>query len=272
MDAGVLSANLSEEVRRNLAGTAELDMVWHCQSDARFHYLIHIPACYYEETQPVFPLVVIVHGTGRDNTGYWIKAREFADQNHFALMAPVFPGGLFETMDLDSYKLLNCGGIRYDLILLNMIEEMGRRFPGIETEKFCMFGFSGGAQFVNRFLFAHPERVKAASIGAPGRPTYLDFEKDYFWGVRDFRKHFDKDLDLEEVRKVPVELMVGDQHTLYIGESPYGTNRIQRICHLKENLESHGIRVFLDILPGLDHVSGRDVKITYAIQFFLPYL
>ena len=67
-----------------------------------------------------------------------------------------------------------------------------------------MFGHSGGGQFTNRFLFAHPERLKAVSIGAPGRPTFLNFEEDYFWGVRDFEKYFDKKLDLEAVRKIPV--------------------------------------------------------------------
>ena len=48
-----------------------------------------------------------------------------------------------------------CDGIRYDLILLDMIEDMAKRYPGVHTDQFFMFGHSGGGQFVNRFLLAH---------------------------------------------------------------------------------------------------------------------
>lgn len=271
MDANVLSANLSAEARKNLVGTAELRMLWHCQSDPRFHYLIHIPEYYYEHADQTFPLIIIVHGTGRDNTEYWAEARKYANETGAALLAPQFPAGLSSADDLNSYKLLNCDGIRYDQILLRMIEEMKQRFPRILTNRFFLFGFSGGGQFTNRFLFVHPERLLAASIGAPGRPTYLNFDEDYFWGVRDFKKHFDKELDLTQIVQVPVEIIVGDQDTLYIGESPYGTNRMERNLHLKENLEQHGLSVQFDVLPGLTHTSGRTEKIKTALNFFDQY-
>lgn len=247
-------------------------MLWHCQSDPRFHYQIYIPPFYNSEEAAEYKLVVIVHGTGRDNTEYWNEAKKFANEKHVALLAPVFPAGLFETFDLNSYRLLNCGGIRYDLILLNMIDEMERRFPRIRTDKFFMFGFSGGGQFTNRFLFVHPERLAAVSIGAPGRPTYLNFKENYFWGVKDFREQFDKELNISAVAKVPVELMVGDQDTLFIGESSYGTTRVERMRNLKDNFEQQGIYVELDLLPGLNHVSGRSVKIQTALRFFEKYL
>lgn len=268
MNANVLSENLSAEAKRNLVGTAELRMLWHCQSDPRFHYLIHIPEYYYERENQKFPLIVIVHGTGRDNTEYWAEAKKYADATGAALLAPQFPGGLVDPSDLNSYKLLNCNGIRYDQILLNMIDEMQQRFSRILTDRFFMFGFSGGGQFTNRFLFVHPDRLLAASIGAPGRPTYLNYDEDYFWGIRDFRKHFDKNLDLEEVRKVPVEIMVGDQDISYIGDSAYGTNRVERNRHLVKNLEEHGVNVQFDLLPGLNHISGRTEKMKTALAFF----
>ena len=273
MKANALSANLSAEALKNLWGDAVLSMIWHLKSDPRFHYWCYIPEGYYEEkNRKPYPLIVIVHGTGRDNTEYWAEAKKYAEANHTALLAPNFPAGLFEPMELNSYKLLSCDGLRYDNILLSMIDETAERFQGIETEKFCMFGFSGGGQFTNRFLFVHPERLKAASIGAPGRPTYLNFEEDYFWGVRDFRKHFDKDIDLEAIAKVPVEIMVGEQDILYIGDSPYGTTRVERNTRLKDNLESYGVKVQLDILPGLTHLSGRPQKMQAALTFFDRYI
>ena len=63
---------------------------------------------------------------------------------------------------------------QFDQILLDMIDDMAKRYPGVETDKFFLFGHSGGGQFVNRFLFAHPEKLRACAIGAPGRPTFLN--------------------------------------------------------------------------------------------------
>ena len=133
--------------------------------------------------------------------------------------------------------MLSCDGVRYDQILLSMIGDMEKRYPGVRTDKFYMFGHSGGGQFANRFLCVHPERLKAVSIGAPGRPTFLNPQEDYFWGVRDFKNYFDKDMDLEMIRRVPVQITVGEFDTKYIGDSPYGDNRVARMRSLKKNLE-----------------------------------
>lgn len=264
-----LDQNLTPEMRNNLFGNAFFNMLWHCPSDPRFPYWVHIPDTYLEDTQPNYGLMVIIHGTGCETETYIREARKLADIHHIALLAPLFPGGLLERNDFNSYKLLSSQGIRYDLILLSMIEDMKQRYPGIKTDRFFMFGHSGGGQFCNRFLFAHPNRLKAVSIGAPGRPTYLNFQEDYFWGVRDFKRYFDKDIDLEMVRQVPVQLTVGEMDNKYIGDSPYGINRIQRMNSLKKNLENNGVSVSLEILPGLGHIGGEAIRINTAQKFFL---
>ena len=94
-------------------------------------------------------------------------AAEFADANHMAVLAPVFPGGLIIDDDFNSYKLLNCDGVRYDLALLSMVDEMAKRYPGVETEKFFLFGHSGGGQFTNRFLSAWRPRPSERPDGPP---------------------------------------------------------------------------------------------------------
>lgn len=115
---------------------------------------------------------VIIHGTGCAVEDYVRHAKELADRDHVAVLAPLFPGGLIQRDDFNSYKLLSCDGVRYDQILLDMIDDMAKRYPGVETDKFFLFGHSGGGQFVNRFLFAHPEKLRACAIGAPG-PSHL---------------------------------------------------------------------------------------------------
>ena len=172
MSEQALSAGLTPQMKKNLFGNAYLNMLWHCPSDPRFHYWVHLPDCYYEEENPSYQLLVIIHGTGCEIESYLRAAKGLADQNHVALLAPMFPGGLIDREDFNSYKLLSCDGVRYDQILLSMIDDMKKRYPGVQADRFFMFGHSGGGQFTNRFLFAHPERLKAVSIGAPGRPTF----------------------------------------------------------------------------------------------------
>ena len=272
MSEQALSAGLTPEMKKNLFGNAYLNMLWHCPSDPRFHYWVHLPDCYYEEENPSYQLLVIIHGTGCEIESYLRAAKGLADQNHVALLAPMFPGGLIDREDFNSYKLLSCDGVRYDQILLSMIDDMKKRYPGVQADRFFMFGHSGGGQFTNRILFAHPERLKAVSIGAPGRPTFLNFEEDYFWGVRDFEKYFDKKLDLEAVRKIPVQLTVGELDNKYIGDSPYGYNRVERMKSLKANLEENGLSVSLEILPGLGHLNGEKERVQTAQKFFESYL
>lgn len=45
--------------------------------------------------------------------------------------------------------------------------------------------------------YLHPDRLAAVSISAPGRPTFLDWEKDYYWGVKDWKELFGTEIDLE---------------------------------------------------------------------------
>ena len=156
--------------------------------------------------------------------------------------------------------------------LLDMIDDMAKRYPGVETDKFFLFGHSGGGQFVNRFLFAHPEKLRACAIGAPGRPTFLNPDEDYFWGTRDFKNYFGHDVDLAAVQKVPVLVIVGENDTKFIGDSPYGDNRVARMKSLQKNLQDHGVHTELTILPGFAHEGGEKERVQAAQHFFEAYL
>lgn len=273
MAGKALNEGLTKEERRNLFGNADLNMLWMCPSDPRFPYWVHVPDSYYEEEDPHYSLMVIIHGTGCAVENYLHCARQWADEHHVALLAPLFPSGAVVRDDFNAYKLLRSDGIQYDRILLAMIEDMTKRYDGIDAEKFFLFGHSGGGQFVNRFLFLHPQRLKACMIGAPGRPTFLNFEEDFFWGVQNFREVFDKELDLEAVREVPVLIAVGELDDKFIGESPYGTNRVARMMSLQRNLLQNGVKtVQLVIIPGIEHADGDQERIDAATAFFEGYL
>lgn len=270
---GELDKNLTAETEKNLFGNAELNMLWSCAADPRFCYWVHVPDYYREESNGKLRLMVIIHGTGCKAEDYVAKAMDWADRHHVAVLAPLFPSGMIDRADFNSYKLLSADGIRYDQILLAMLDEMAGRYPGIQTDRFFLFGHSGGGQFANRFLLVHPERLEAVSIGAPGRPTFLDFSENYFWGVKNFKEVFDKELDLEAVRLVPVQITVGELDTKFIGESPYGTNRVARMESLRRNFEQNGVKtVEMLVIPGIEHADGNHKRIQAATAFFEKYL
>ena len=113
---------------------------------------------------------------------------DFADKNGFAMIFPMFPGGLMDKNDFNSYKLLEYNGVRYDNIFLAMIDELAERFP-IDIDKIYLYGWSGGGQFVHRFLYVHLERLVAVVIGASGRPTYYSPYDDYYREYSNFERY-----------------------------------------------------------------------------------
>lgn len=264
---------MTDEIRKNLYGNVYLHMLWSCPSDPRFCYWAYVPETYMEEKEPHYQLLVIIHGTGCATEYNVSAARKWADAHHVAILAPLFPAGLTSHEDLNSYKLVADAGIRYDEILLSEIADMKVRYPGVATDKFFLFGHSAGGQFAERFAMVHPDRVKAVTIGAPGNPTYINFAEDYSWGVRDFPKYFGKDFDLKAFREIPMLLVIGEKDTKFIGDSPYGANRMERLHRLQKNFQDNGVKsVELEVIPGIAHIDGAKQRLTTATRFFEKFL
>lgn len=111
---------------------------------------------------------------------------------------------------------------RLDLQLIAMIKDAQSRLRAekIQTEKpVVMQGYSASGMFVNRFVFLHPEWVKAAAIGAPGgwaiAPTAMYKQKTLTFpvGTSDFKEVSGKSFDLKKVQKVPLLMILGDKDT-----------------------------------------------------------
>ncbi len=239
--------------------------VYASRFDQRFAYCAYVPHDYDEDATRTYPLAVIVHGTERGMLAYRDAFADFAEDNGVIVLCPLFPANICFPGDLSSYKMLRAGDLHYDAVLLDMIEEIRERYR-IAGSRVMMYGFSGGGHFTHRFLYLHPERLVAASIGAPGVVTLLDFDNDWWVGVRDFEKTFGKEIDLEAMRRVAVQAVIGgdDLETWEITvkpEDPWwmpgadlaGATRNDRIRALKKSLERNGVSVRLDIVPGVAH-------------------
>lgn len=236
-----------------------------CQADQRFSYCLAVPDAYDEAGTETYPLVVVVHGTDRTAQEYRDRFADFAEAEQAIILAPLFPAGIGEPGDLSGYKFIAAHGIRYDLVLLAMVDEVASSYR-IAADRFLLHGFSGGGHFAHRFFYLQPHRLLAISIGAPGLVTLLDPTRDWWVGIRDLETRFGHPLDRPALRKVPVQLVIGgdDTDTWEItlepggrywlpGANDAGRTRLDRLESLRRSFEASGIAVRHDVVPGVGH-------------------
>lgn len=251
--------------------------VFACRADPRFSYCLYVPPTF--DADPAgHALVVAMHGSGRNMEGYRDRFAAFGRYRRCVILAPLFPVGPLGDGNAHGFKLLQEGAVRYDQVLLAMVDEVGALL-GTRFGRFLLFGYSGGGHFAHRFFYLHPERLHAVSIGAPGSVTLLDDNRDWWVGTRDLKARFGRDINLEAMRAVRVQLVVGaaDIETWEInypsdsvqympGINDTGRTRIERIATLAANFAQHGIACRHDIVPNVAH-EGAQV-LPHVTDFF----
>ncbi|MCW5604281.1 MAG: alpha/beta hydrolase [Burkholderiales bacterium] len=238
-----------------------------CRSDSRYAYTLYVPR------GGLRCVLVVVHGSRRAFRECRDLHAEFAERHGCVIVAPLFPAGLHVPGDGDGYKFLRDGGVRCDLLLLDMVDEVAARY-GVPAARFLLSGFSGGGQFAHRFFYLHPRRLAAVSIGAPGAVTLPDPGRPWWSGISDATRIFGLPVDVGALRAVPVHLVVGaeDLGTERImrkpedrywveGANDAGATRIERLEALGRSLRANGVSVRHEIVPGVGHsflgVVGR---------------
>jgi poly(3-hydroxybutyrate) depolymerase len=234
-----------------------------CQFDQRFPYCLYVPRGHRQGTEGTH-LVVVVHGTNRTAERYRDEFAQFAEEQNCIILAPLFPAGIVEAGDLENYKYIEYHGIRFDQILLAMVDEVAQKYR-VDTSRFLLHGFSGGGHFAHRFYYLHATRLLAVSIGAPGMITLLDADQPWYLGTRDLKERFGTASTLPQMRAVPVHMVVGAEDTetweindttsprWMAGADATGPTRVERLKALRSSYESHGIAVGFDVLSGVAH-------------------
>lgn len=239
------------------------------QADPRFSCFLYFPENYSFETADQYTLCVLIHGSSRTPHIYRELFADFAEQHRCIVLAPLFPVGITDAEDFSSYKFIKAGELRYDLVLLSMIEEFSTRY-GVPGERFLMHGFSGGGHFVHRFFYLHAQRLMALSIGAPGMVTLLDDRLDWHCGIRGMAELLEAPIAWQAMREVPVQMVIGgdDTETWEItikpdnrywmpGVNDAGSNRLQRMEALRQSFLKAGITVQHDVVAGVGHEGYR---------------
>ncbi|RYP66957.1 hypothetical protein DL771_007531 [Monosporascus sp. 5C6A] len=260
------------------------------RADPRISYALYVPEAHYDADPSAslgkpLPLLVDIHGTTRVFSSAHAASPlgKFAQEpaHPCAVLAPLFPAGIEGPRDVDSYKVLRSPTQRSDLALLAALEEVAHRWPGIDTRKIYMAGFSGGGQFALRFLYLYPERLAAVSIGAPGRVTALDDAQNWPRGVADVAQLFDGiEIRRDLIAQVSIQLVVGEDDTKTHGSPgfwewiaemkkgaggngggtdlpPMEKGRLETLRELQVAWKVEGIKARLDVVPGVAHnVAG----------------
>lgn len=240
------------------------------QCDQRFGYYLYVPRNFDFSHAADYRLCVVIHGTGRTPSVYRDHFAEFAEANNVIVIAPLFPAGIIEPGELSNYKFIAFHDIRFDHVLLGIVDEVANRFH-ISERRFLLFGFSGGGHFTHRFAYLHPSALLGISVGAPGMITLINDKLPWWRGTADLAELFGIALDLDELRRIPVQLVVGaeDTETWEItiqpgtrhwmdGANDAGRTRIDRIHTLRDNFVACGIAARLDFVPGIAH-SGYEI-------------
>lgn len=151
---------------------------------------------------------------------------QLADRIEVALLMPVFPRPQTDwqiythALDRDSMLTGKKELARLDLQLVAMIDDARARLAKERLRfdrRVLVLGFSASGMFANRFTFLHPKRVKAAVVGSLGGwpiapvASYQNKTLRYPIGTNDLRLVSGKELDLKNLRKVPLFVFLGNQ-------------------------------------------------------------
>jgi pimeloyl-ACP methyl ester carboxylesterase len=261
------------------------------QADPRFTYSYRIVNTSGSASEPL-QLLVAVHGNGRDDKSLlqtYVQHANNLPPGHYVMLFPLFPVGVLGDNSDKGYKYIREKSIRYDTLLLDMIDQLSRHDLRLQRSfsTFLLHGYSGGGQFAHRFFYLHPEKIRALFVGAPGTVTFLDDNHDWWPGTRDIKAKFETPacLDMDAMRRVPALLAVGDRDTeklllpkgtmdrlaaSYGGHdklvAAFGHHRLERLENLYKNWKMAGMNVNLQIIPGMGHNGIGAVP--HAIQFF----
>lgn len=240
-----------------------------CSLDARFSASVLMPSPV-KRPGPV-PATVVVHGSLRTPEHFRDAFADYADATGSAIIAPLFPCGIPAPGDTESYKFAVNGGIRYDAILSQLVVDAAARHPGrLTVERFCLFGFSGGGQFVHRFAYLHPRKLVALSIGAPGKVTLLDDSLPWWRGTDGLPCADARGVDLDALRRVPLQYVIGADDDGASGvrtdrDSPHwmpgindaGSDRMSLLRSFETSAREHGLPLRVDIVPDVAHDGFR---------------
>jgi len=198
---------------------------------SKARYFLYVP----QSATPHPPLFVTVHGISRNAREHATLFAPFAEKYGVVVLAPLFPAQTY-----GHYQRLGqvSSMERADQVLQDLVDEVGK-LTGAQTDRFFLFGYSGGGQFTHRYAMLHPDRVKAYAVGAAGWYTFPDLQRRYPRGLKPSKSMPDLQTVPQRFLAIPATVLVGERDT-HPGtalrktskvNSQQGTSRFERGQH-----------------------------------------
>lgn len=156
------------------------------------------------------PLLIAVHGSERDHVETRDAFRSLADRHSLNVIAPLFPKNVSEPGYSDGYKFLQETGIDYVVLIDAMIAQFAA-MQGRAPSALYLFGFSGGAQFAERYALFDGAKLDGLLLAAPGSVTLLDETIEWWPGLSQAEQIIGRKPDLAAFLKLPIVVLVGSQ-------------------------------------------------------------
>lgn len=141
-----------------------------------------VPECFLANPRPGQKVLVAIHGISRNAAEI---AMRFAIHPAFSQVTIIAP--LFTKDGFGQYQQLETRSpdqTPADAGLIRLLDELAAQHE-IDTDRFAMFGFSGGAQMAHRFAMFHPERVARLCVVSAGWYSLPRPDLPYPYGIGD---------------------------------------------------------------------------------------
>jgi len=171
--------------------------------------------CFIPNDQGPLPVVVLLHGSGRNGQVMIDAWRSLAEKEHFIIVAPDASDSSGWSVKIDSPEFLHA-----------VVDQIKARHP-IDASRVYLFGHSAGAVHALVFAIIDSHYYAASAVHAGAIP--LGYEKLLF-SLAD--------------RRMPIAIWVGDQDPLF---------HIETVTSTKRLFETHGFPVELTVVPNHDH-------------------
>ncbi|MEP6671204.1 MAG: alpha/beta hydrolase [Chthoniobacter sp.] len=133
-----------------------------------------VPVWYYvpAEARADTPVLIVMHGVGRDASRYRDDWVPYAQKLHFMVVVPEFSVAAFPgsaayaqggTVDAKGHALPRA---QWAFSFIEPIFDAFKAATGNRSERYFLYGHSAGAQFVHRYLYFVPEARVAKAVAA----------------------------------------------------------------------------------------------------------
>ena len=170
--------------------------------DTNFHYYLFVPDSLTAST----PVFISVHGWSRNVLEHAHGYLPLAQKYKVILIAPYFGRRHFPQFQQLGNSIANGRADR----VLDMITAEVIRLTGIKKQPLYLFGYSGGGQFVHRYVMAHPQNVVRAALGAPGWYTFPDPAQGFPLGIGPNSNLSDIHFKPAAFLRIPVSIFIGE--------------------------------------------------------------